>query len=199
MELSFRKVTMATAIAGVGLLLSASAAWACLSLAGITTNLATVQPGGAVTVSGIGFEFGTNPVVIHLDSIDGAVLGTATLDHIGDFSKVVTLPAAVSGGQHVLVATEAAATADGSNDGSNTGVPARAIIDVGNSTSSTASPARPVTVITNSGTGVGTLIVISLAVAAALVFLAGSMSLVASRRRRGEAESVKAPGPRQTP
>jgi hypothetical protein len=191
MKRSFRRLTIGVGIAGVGLLLNASAAWACLSVAGITASPTAVQPGGSVTVNGIGFEFGTNPIVIHLDTLDGNVLGTATLDRIGDFSQAVTLPAGVSNGPHILIATQAAATPDGKNNGSNTGVPARAVIQVGNAVAPTASPARPVAVIANSGIGIGTLIVISIVVAAVGLILAGSWSLVASRRWRRKAEYVK--------
>lgn len=188
---SFRRLTLGVAMAGVGVLTAASAAWACLSVAGITTNLATVQPGGSLTVNGIGFEFGTNPVPIHLDALDGPVLGTGAVDHIGNFSLTVTMPADVSNGPHILIATEAAATPDGKNDGSNTGVPARAVVQVGNSSASTASPVRPVAVIADAGIGTGTLIVISLGVAAVGLFLAALFSLAAARRPRRQAEYVK--------
>ncbi|MGH9077134.1 MAG: hypothetical protein ACRDY0_06745 [Acidimicrobiales bacterium] len=189
--MKLRRWTIGAAAAGVGILLSASAAWACLSLAGLTTNQATVQPGGTLSVNGI--EFGSNPVNIHLDTISGPVLATVTPNsNSGNFTQSVTLPAGVSSGQHVLVATEDAATANGKNNGSSTGVPARAVIQVGNSSATSPAPARPASLASSSGTGVGTLVVIALAVAAAGLFLAGSMSLVASRRRRGQAETVKA-------
>jgi hypothetical protein len=187
------------AIAGVGALLVASAAWACLSVAGITTNLATVQPGGSLTINGIGFEFGTNPVPIHLDALDGPVLGTGEIDRIGDFSVTVTIPTDVPNGTHILVATQAAATPDGKNNGSNTGVPARAVIQVGQSAASTPAPARPVAVIANSGIGTGTLVLISLGVAAVGLLVAGLLSLAAARRPQGQAEYVKGSASHRAP
>jgi hypothetical protein len=176
---------------------AASAAWACLSVAGITTNLATIQPGGSLTVNGIGFEFGTNPVPIHLDTLDGPVLGTGSIDRIGDFSVTVTIPAGVSNGAHILIATQDAATPDGKNNGSNTGVPARAVIQVGDASAPTPLPARPAAVITNSGLGTGTVVVMSLGVAAVGLFLAGLLSLAATRRPRRQAAYVKGSSPRR--
>jgi len=190
MKRSARRWTIGVALAGVGVLLPASAAWACLSLAGITTGGGSVAPGGTLTLSGV--EFGSNPVQVHLDSLDGPVLATATPDaKSGNFTQAVTLPADVPAGQHVLMATEAAATANGKNDGAATGVPARAVIQVGNSVAAAAAPARPLALASNSGTGVATLALIALVVAAAGLFLAGAVSMAASRRRRPEAETVK--------
>ena len=191
MRLSLRKLTLGLTIGGVGVLIAASTAWACLSVAGITTNLATIKPGGSLIVNGIGFEFGTNPVPIHLDTLDGPVLGTGAIDRIGDFSVTVTIPAGVSNGAHILIATQDAATPDGKNNGSNTGVPARAVIQVGEPSATTPSPARPAAVITNSGLGIGTVIVMSLGVAAVGLFVAGLLSLAAARRPLRQAEYVK--------
>ncbi len=190
MKRSARRWTIGVALAGVGVLLPASVAWACLSLAGITTGGGSVPPGGTLTLTGV--EFGSNPVQVHLDSLDGPVLATATPDtNSGNFTQAVTLPADVPAGQHVLMATEAAATANGKNNGAATGVPARAVIQVGNSATPAAAPARPLALASNSGTGVATLALIALVVAAAGLFLAGAVSVAASRRRRPEAETVK--------
>lgn len=168
-----------------------STAWACLSVAGITVNPTTVQPGQTVTVTGIGFEFGTNPVLIHLDTLNGTVLGTGTIDRIGDFTQPVTIPTGLANGPHILIATEDAATPDGLNDGSNTGVPARAVFQVGNGAAAPVTPARATAVVASSGIGTDSLIVIAISVAAAGLFLAGVWSVVASRRWRAQAEYVK--------
>ena len=191
MKRSARRWTIGVALAGVGVLLPASVAWACLSLAGITTGGGSVPPGGTLTLTGI--EFGSNPVQVHLDSLDGPVLATATPDaKSGNFTQAVTLPADVPAGQHVLMATEAAATANGKNNGAATGVPARAVIQVGNTAAAAAAaPARPLALASDSGTGVATLALIALVVAAAGLFLAGAVSMAASRRRRPEVETVK--------
>lgn len=189
---SLRRLSVGIAMVGAAVMIPASFAWACISLAGITTSAASLQSGGTVTVNGI--EFGTNPVQLHLDSLTGPVLATAVPDTTsGNFTQAVTLPADVGSGQHVLVATEAAATPDGKNKGSSTGVPARAAIQVGTGTPApAATPVRPLQVSSNSGTSVGTLALIGLAVAAAGLFLAGSVSLAASRRRRPQGEAVEA-------
>ncbi|MHB1535135.1 MAG: carbohydrate-binding protein [Acidimicrobiales bacterium] len=187
-----RRWTAGLALAGVGILLPVGAAWACLGLAGITTTTASVQPGGTVTVNGV--EFGSNPVQIHLDSITGPVLATAVPNsNSGNFTQAVTLPAGVASGQHVLVATEAAATPNGKNNGSSSGTPARTLIQVGSSAPAAASSvARPVNLASASSAGVGSLVLIGLVAAAASLLLAGAVSLGASRRRRPEAEAVKA-------
>lgn len=169
-------------LAGAAAILPASIAWACLSLAGITTNLATVQPGGTVTVNGI--EFGSAPVQVHLGSTTGPILGTATpAASTGDFALPVTIPSSTTPGQYVLVATETPAS---------TGVPARAVIQVGTAAPVSNTTARPAALISNSGSSTGTLALIGLAAAAGSLFIAGGISFAAARRRRPETESVKA-------
>lgn len=198
MKRSLRRWMTGGLVAGALAIVPAGAAWACLSLAGVTTSSATVQQGGTVTVNGV--EFGSNPVQIHLDSLDGPVLATVTPNSdSGGFSQAVPLPADISAGQHVLVATEPAATTNGKNNGSSTGVPARTLIDVtgpGGAAAPgavTSSAAPTVNLTANSGAGAGTLGLIGLAAAAASLFLAGGISLVVARRRRPEPEAVKAP------
>ncbi|MGH9122643.1 MAG: hypothetical protein ACRDYC_12010 [Acidimicrobiales bacterium] len=169
-------------LAGAAVILPASIAWACLSLAGITTNQATIQPGGTLNVNGI--EFGSAPVQIHLGSVTGPILGTATPSaSSGDFTVPVTIPASTTPGQYVLVATETPAA---------TGAPARAVIQVGTAAPAQTTAPRPATVLTNSGSGVGSLALIGLAAAAASLFIAGGISFAASRRRSAATESVKA-------
>lgn len=147
----------------------------------------------------MGIEFGNNPVQIHLDGLNGQVVATAVpYSNSGNFTQAVTLPASVTPGRHVLVATEAAATPDGKNDGSSTGTPARTVIDVGGpggatSPSPAASGLPTVNIPSGSGTSVGTLALIGLAAAGGSLFLAGGLALATSRRRRHEPETVKAP------
>jgi hypothetical protein len=169
-------------------LLYASASWACIFLAGITTSASNVQPGGSLTVNGI--SFGSNPVDLHLDTLTGKVLATATPDGQGNFSQAVTIPTDLGTGPHVIVATEDPATPDGSYSGSSQGVPARAVFQVGaGAPAAAATSASPVQV--DSGVGVGTLALIGLAVACVGLFLGGLISLVVSRMRRPEASTVK--------
>jgi hypothetical protein len=169
-------------------LVPAAAAWACLGLAGLTTNATgATQPGSTIQVKGV--EFGSNPVQLHLDAIDGPVL--ATINPVsGNFTQSLTLPADLSTGPHVLVATEAAATTNGLNNGAANGTPARALIQVGSPAAAPASStARVATLAQSSNSGsVGTLILIALAVAGAGLFLAGGAIFVASSQRRRSLE-----------
>lgn len=183
-----RRLIVGGILAGMVALLYASTSWACIFLAGITVSPANVQPGGSLTVNGR--SFGSNPVDLHLDSLTGMVLATVTPDQQGDFTQAVNIPEGLVTGPHVVVATEAAVSPDGLNDGSAQGVPARALFQVGTAppTQATA-PAGPVQV--DSNVGVGTLVLLGVAVAAVGVFLGGLISLVASRRRDPEAEAVK--------
>jgi len=173
-------------LAGAAILLYASTSWACIFLAGITISGGSVQPGGTITVNG--FSFGSNPVDLHLDSLTGSVLATAMPDNKGNFTQAVTVPSNVNNGTHIIVATEAAASPDGLNDGSSQGVPSRAIFQVGTAPapSGAAGPRSPVNVA--SSVGVGTLIIIGVAVACVGVFIGGVVSLAVSRRP--EAETV---------
>ncbi|MHB1535895.1 MAG: carbohydrate-binding protein [Acidimicrobiales bacterium] len=185
MSKSFRRWTIGLAAAGLGILVPVGAAWACLGIAGLTTNSASVQPGGTLGVTLT--EFGATPAQIHLDSVTGPVL--ATVAHPGKgmsglTTTTVTIPAGTADGQHVLIATEP-------GNGMLAGIPARAVIQVGNAVPASASAARPASVTTASGTSVGSLALIALAVAAVGLFLAGSLTLVGSRRRP-QAEAVKA-------
>lgn len=182
-----RRLQVGVLAAGVIALVQASVSWACIFLAGITVSAGNVQPGGSVTVNGIGF--GSNPVDLHLDTLTGPVLATVTPDPKGNFHQAVTVPQNAANGQHVLVAAEAAATPSGSNDGSAQGVPARAVFQVGTAAPApAASPARPVQV--DSTAGGGTLILIAVAVAVVGLLLAGLASLAASRSRRPAATAA---------
>lgn len=190
MKRSLRRWLAGATVVGAVVLVPAAAAWACLGLAGITTSSSTVQPGGSLTVKGV--EFGTNPVDIHLDSLTGPVLATVTPKQ-RMFDQTITIPADLTTGPHVVVATQSAITPDGKNSGTSNGTPARALIQVGNAPGgAVASPARPLTLTSSSSTtGVGSLVLVALATVGVGLFVAGSFSVVASRRR-GKGEAVKA-------
>lgn len=172
----------------VGIMVPASLAWACVGLVSLTTSSATVQPGGSVTVLGKEFAQGS-PVSIHLDSITGPVLATVpppVSTMTSQFSAPVTIPADVPVGQHILLATQDYHQMDA-------GAPARAIIYVGTVAAPSAAPVpRPAGVIANSGTSVGTLVVIAVAVAAVSLLVLGGL-MRAAARRRPRPEAVKAP------
>jgi hypothetical protein len=176
-------VTIGAVFGGVVALVYASASWACIFLAGITLSAPNVPAGGSLTVNGL--SFGGNPVVLHLDSVDGNVLATVTPNSKGDFSQAVTIPQTATSGQHVIVATE-----DASDDNGAQGTPARAVFQVGTGGSSPAvTPAGPVQV--DKSAGVGTLALVGVAVACVGVFVGGLISLIASRSRRAEAVRVE--------
>ena len=180
---------------GVGLgvvmavaLVPAAAAWACLGLAGLTTSATgATQPGSTIQVKGV--EFGSNPVQLHLDAIDGPVLATIT-PVSGNFTQAITLPSDLSTGPHVLVATESAATPNGVNNGAANGTPARALIQIGSPAAAPSSSQARVASLAQSSnsSSVGSLILIALAVAGAGLFLAGGAIFVASSQRRRSPE-----------
>lgn len=183
---SGRRLTGVVLVAGVVALLYTSTSWACIFLAGITASPASVQPGGSLDIKGLSFK--SNPVDLRLDTPTGAVLATVTPDSKGNFSQPVTIPQDVGTGPHVVVATEAAATPDGRNNGAAQGVPARAAFQVGGAAAAAASPARPVQVAKT--VTFGTLVLIAVAVCCAGLLLGYAISLVASRSRRPEPATV---------
>jgi hypothetical protein len=191
-----RKIGLAFALGCGALLIPAAVAWACLPVANLRTNLATVQAGQPVNVTGS--EFGSNPVQIHLNTLTGPVLATFTPDSNGAFTGPVTIPADTTTGPAVLVATEAAATANG-NGGSSPGVPTRSVVQVvgpGGSAPLAVTPsgqARPAGVVTTSSSvGSGALLLVALGVFGVALFLAGGVALLTSgRRRQTSAERVR--------
>ncbi|MGH9122640.1 MAG: hypothetical protein ACRDYC_11995 [Acidimicrobiales bacterium] len=169
---------------GAGLLVAPAVAWACLGIAGFTTSSPTVQPGGTINVTLS--EFGTTPAQIHLDSVNGPLL--ATINHPGSgmmglTTAPVTIPADTSIGTHILIATEP-------GNGMLAGIPARALIEVGSAAFPVASSGARPAAVTTSSTSFGSLALIAVAVAAVGLFLAGSMTLISTRRRRPAAETV---------
>jgi hypothetical protein len=160
-------------------LVPAAIAWACVAVVALTASPQSVQPGGSVAVTGRDFAPGA-PIEIHLDSPTGRLLATQPAHKnsvmMNSWTLNVPIPADVSKGQHVLVATE-----DYHN--MNGGVPARATIFVGESVAAPApSPARPAGVPVSSGPSAASLILIGLGAAAVALLVAGMWSLAASRR-----------------
>lgn len=156
-------------------------AWACVGLVSLSTNSPTVSPGGSLTV--IGKEFAQKaPVLIHLDSLTGPVLVTATgtpatSTMTSKFEVAVTIPPDVSAGPHVLIATQDEHDMNGGN-------PARAVIYVGSAAPPpAAAAARPGALLADKGLGAATLALIGLAVAAVALVLAWLVFAGAARRR----------------
>ncbi|MDQ1422364.1 MAG: hypothetical protein QOJ52_4326 [Acidimicrobiaceae bacterium] len=188
MTRSFRRWALgAGTAAAIAVMLPVSFAWACIGLVSLTTSSSTVQPGGTLTVIGKEFASGA-PVLIHLDSITGPVIGTApppTSTMTSQFKLDVTIPTDVSVGPHLLIATQTEHNMNGGN-------PARALIYVGtNAPAPAGSVARPAALVAHSGLSGGALALIAVAVAGGGLFLAGLVFLVTARRRP-EAAPVKA-------
>lgn len=156
----------------------AGLAWACVAVFSLTTDSPNVQPGGTVMVTGKAFAEGS-PVDIHLDSSTGPVLATApapaeTMTSV--FTIPVVIPANVSKGEHMLVATQ-------EYHYMNSGSPARALLFVGTDAPPVAgAPARRAGLTVESGPGLSILILIALGVAVGGVLLTGGISAFATTR-----------------
>ncbi|MGH9123910.1 MAG: hypothetical protein ACRDZ8_04175 [Acidimicrobiales bacterium] len=145
-----------------------------------------------------GNEFGSNPVAIHFNGLNGPVLGTFTPTG-GTFVGAVTIPADAPVGAAVLVATEPAATATSPTGGSSTGVPTRTLVNVvgpGGSpvaASPSSGAARLSGVVTqSSAVSTGALALVALGVLGVALFIAGGVALMTSgRRREATTETVR--------
>jgi hypothetical protein len=187
MTKTYRRCLVGLVAGAAAIMTPAAMAWACVGLVSLTATPNTAQPGGTLTV--VGKEFAAKaPVLIHLDTITGPVLATApppTSTMTSQFKIQVTLPADISVGPHLLIATQDEHNMNGGN-------PARAQIYVGTSAPAASAPAaRPTTLAAKSGLSLAVLAIIALAVAGVTLFLAGLVFLVVSRRRP-ETQAVKA-------
>ncbi|MGH9124493.1 MAG: hypothetical protein ACRDZ8_07170 [Acidimicrobiales bacterium] len=164
----------------------------------MTSAPGSAQAGQQVTVTGNEF-YGSNPVEIHFNSLNGPVLGSFTPNSNGGFVGAVTIPSDAPVGPAVLVATEAAATATSPSGGSSAGVPTRTVVNVlgpGGSSPVGVAPSgasRPSGVVTqNSSVSTGALVLVALGVLGVAMFIAGGVALMTSDRRRGvTAETVR--------
>ena len=195
---SVKKLGLAAAVCFGVLLVPAAVAWACLPVASVTSAPGSAQAGQQVTVTGNEF-YGTNPVQIHFNGLNGPVLGQFTPNSNGAFVGAVTIPADAPVGPAVLVATEAAATATSPTGGSSAGVPTRTVVNVvgpGGSSPIAVAPsgiARPSGVVTQSSSvSTGALVLVALGVLGVALFVAGGVALITSgRRREATAETVR--------
>ncbi len=183
---------LALAIVGtVAVVVPAGLAWACVGVVSLTNSSPSVQPGDTLTVRAR--EFAAKiPVDIRLDSLSGPVLVTApgpdsTMN--SNFTIDVPIPADISGGRHILVATQ-------DHHDMNSGAPARTVFYVGTTPPAPAGPqARPVGMEAASGPSLTSVILIGLAAAIAGLLVAGAWSMLAVRRSpRAEAEVVAGGG-----
>jgi hypothetical protein len=178
MALSPRRAGAVTA-AMAAVLVPAAVAWACVAVVSLTLASSTVQPGGTLTVTGREFSGGV-PVQLHLDSATGPVLATVAGTQIkgtmtSSWTQIVTVPANVSSGPHLLLATQ-------DQHDMNSGAPARAAFYVGTSAPAPAAvQARPLSLAVSSGPSASGLVVIALVVAGAALLVAGLGIYLASR------------------
>lgn len=159
-----RWVPVGVAAVCTAIAVPAIVAYACVGLVALEATPASVQPGGSVTLRGMDFV-PSAPVQIHVDRINGPVIGTVTPAQMtggvmsSRFNQTVTLPANLTTGQHVLVATQSAHNMNGGN-------PARTVLYVGVPAPAPAGPdARPAAAQLDSGPGWGVLVLIGLAAA----------------------------------
>ena len=164
------------------LVVSGSAAWACVSTFLLTTESSTVEPGGTVMVVGRGFAERA-PIDIRLDSHTGPILATAPAPRTtmtSKFTLPVRIPEDTPNGPHLLVATQ-------NYHDMNAGSPTRVMIHVGASGPAAPTPEvpRPATVAFADGDGPSALalVLVGLGVAAGALLFAGAASAGASRWR----------------
>jgi hypothetical protein len=122
-----RRVLLGFGVLGAGLLIAASAAWACTNLATLNLSNAAGASGNTITVTGSSFHVASSgpavPVAIHWNGVAGPVLATVNPDATGNISAQVTIPSAQPG-YYVLVATQQANGVD------EYGTPARAAFEI---------------------------------------------------------------------
>ena len=179
-------------VAAVAVVVPAGLAWGCVALVAFrTTGPGIVQPGGTVEVWGTDVARG-KPVHIRLDSPEGPILYThenpqpSTMT--SNFTVQVPIPADISPGPHVLVATQ-------EHYDMNVGLPARASIYVNSSPPVAPAPAdRAAALTVDDPPSAIRYVLIGLGVAAAGLLLAAAASAMASRRpSSAQTEGVRTP------
>ena len=176
------------AVAGLGIVVPMSTAWACVAPVSLTTVNPKVQPGGVVRV--IGRETGPGaPIEIHLDAATGPLLTTVTGQPGGMSSRWewdVPIPANIPYGTHVLYAVQ-------NYRNMNATVP-KATIYVGVEPPPTPAPdARAGSLDVGSGPSGASLALIALGVAAGGLLIAGGLTALAGSKGPSNpaAETVK--------
>ncbi len=174
----------------VAVFVPAGLASGCVALAAIRVNgSGTVQPGGTVEVFGSDFAKG-KPVHIRLDAPDGRILYThpdpqpSTMT--SQFTVQVPVPADISPGPHVLLATQ-------EHYDMNIGIPARATMYVNSSPPVAPLPTDRAAVLeVSGGPNAASYVLIGLGGAAAALLMAGAARAIAARPpSAGGAEGVK--------
>lgn len=169
--------------------MSAATAWACIGVVSLQASPTSVTAGGTVTVSGRDFV-PNQPVQIHLDTLSGPLLTTVT-QMTGSvmssyWSVLVTIPASVAPGDHVLIGYQVA-------HNMNSGNPARAVISVGGAAPAAESVSgRPAAPVLDSGIGAGTLALIAVAAAGVGLVVLGLIVVGAARVLGGAGRTARA-------
>lgn len=171
-----------SSVGALVVLLGAAAAWACVPFAGLRATPTEVDPGQEIILIGSQFRTQT-PVVIRLDTLDGPELARIMVvsDKGPFFRETVVIPADISPGSHVLVATqETPAWA-----GPPWGIPARTVITVRGAAPPAPPPAPPAprtAELAQDSVSATSFALVALGVAAIAVVGIGSAALLLSRR-----------------
>lgn len=189
-----RKASIAAIVATAALAAMAAVGFACTNQATLNLSSSAGKPGDVVTVTGSSFNVNSrdvaasNPVVLHWNGVDGAVLATVQPDKAGNISVPFTVPDGQPG-YYVLVATQ-----KDSRGVDAYGTPARASYQIlGPNGQSVVQPVSSAagTVATESGSSAGMLaLTIALGVLGLGLFAAGFTAFV--RQARKAPAAVKA-------
>ncbi len=191
------RVAAVAVLAGLGVVVPATAAWA-PHVPQLLIAPGQARPGDQVAVSGTrGYGY-TNPVEIHLDAVDGPLLGSFRPDtqvYAAWGPGTITIPADTKPGTYTLFATQKLTEVEQHIRG----VPARATIEV---IGAGGPPVAGRPLVTPGDTGTNTLVkrhgpsgaayvLVGLGVAGLAMFVAGVGSVVAGRRRTASAEAAR--------
>ena len=185
------------------LLLAASGAWGCASIASLEFASPRVQAGQEVAFKVV-FVHKDRPVTVHWGALDGPVVATVTPDKFteglhGNWRFApgsLTVPAGTRAGTHILVANQEA-----HRDTALWGMPARGALEVVGETGAvpaTVAPAvsdRPTTLVTGDDSpDLGKLALVGLGAGGVAMFLAGLAIAIGGRRAARPAPEPAAAG-----
>jgi hypothetical protein len=184
-----RKVGLILVFGAALPLAAASVAWACGVLATLTLDTKVASPGQAVSLTGKNYartDQGASPVTVRLKSRTGTVLTTVNTT-TGKIADTFTVPASLSPGWYVVVATQNAA-----NGTPKSGTPGRTTLRVQGAQQSATTPVAapwgssnppgPAAQAASAGGG-GSLLAILFAAALSLSMLAGGWKLLSRKGR----------------
>jgi hypothetical protein len=178
-----RRSALLCTLGAMAVVWGASSAWACVPFTGLRATPSEVDPGEAITLIGSQFRTQT-PVVIRLDSLEGPELARFMVvsDKGPFFRETVVIPADISPGHHILVATQETPAWVASPPW---GIPARTVITVRGAAPPAPPPAPPAprtAELTQDSVGAMSFALVAVSVAAVAVLGFGSVALLVSRR-----------------